>query len=229
MTRLLVHVEGQTEETFVDEVLAPELYRHGYVEVSARIIGNARQRHRRGGITPWTTALRDMVNHLKEDTDCFATTMVDYYGLPDDWPGRLQSNALAYSQKADTVQGALLADISQQMGASFNPDRFVPYVMMHEFEAMLFSDCERFSLGIGRPELASKIQEIRDGFASLEEIDDSPSTAPSKRIQHLMPGYQKPLLGNLAALEIGLDVIRAECAHFREWLEALEKLPGIAH
>ena len=87
-----------------------------------------------------------MVNHLKEDTDCFATMMVDYYGLPDDWPGRLQSNALAYSQKADTVQGALLADISQQMGANFNPDRFVPYVMMHEFEAMLFSDCERFSL-----------------------------------------------------------------------------------
>ena len=168
-----------------------------------------------------------MVNHLKEDTDCFATTMVDYYGLPDDWPGRLQSNALAYSQKADTVQGALLADISQQMGASFNPDRFVPYVMMHEFEAMLFSDCERFSLGIGRPELASKIQEIRDGFASLEEIDDSPSTAPSKRIQNLMPGYQKPLLGNLAALEIGLDVIRAECAHFREWLGRLEELPNL--
>ena len=229
MTRLLVHVEGQTEETFVDEVLAPELYRHGYLEVSARIIGNARQRHRRGGITPWTTALRDMVNHLKEDTDCFATTMVDYYGLPDDWPGRLQSNALAYSQKADTVQGALLADISQQMGASFNPDRFVPYVMMHEFEAMLFSDCERFSLGVGCPELASTFQEIRDGFASLEEIDDSPSTAPSKRIQNLMPGYQKPLLGNLAVLEIGIDAIRAECTHFLEWLERLEELPGIAH
>ena len=143
--------------------------------------------------------------------------------------GRLQSNALAYSQKADTVQGALLADISQQMGASFNPDRFVPYVMMHEFEAMLFSDCERFSLGIGRPELAPSFQEVRDGFASPEEIDDSPSTAPSKRIQNLMPGYQKPLLGNLAVLEIGIDAIRAECTHFLEWLERLEELPGIAH
>ena len=227
MTRLLVHVEGQTEETFVDEVLAPELYRHGYLEVNARIIGNARQRHRRGGIRPWAATQKDIVSHLRADPGCFATMMVDYYGLPDDWPGRLQSSALAFSQKTDTVQGALLADISQQMGVSFNPDRFVPYVMMHEFEAMLFSDCERFSLGIGRPEIAPSFQEVRDGFASPEEIDDSPSTAPSKRIQNLMPGYQKPLLGNLAALEIGLDVIRAECAHFREWLERLEKLPNL--
>ena len=100
--------------------------------------------------------------------------------------------------------------------------------MMHEFEAMLFSDCERFSVGIGRPELSPSFQQIRDGFASPEDIDDSPSTAPSKRIQKLIPGYQKPLLGNLASLEIGIDVIRAECAHFREWLETLERLPGLA-
>ena len=39
-----------------------------------------------------------------------------------------------------------------QMGSGFNPDRFVPYVMMHEFEAMLFSDCRCIRLrGIGSP------------------------------------------------------------------------------
>ena len=228
MTRLLVHVEGQTEETFVDEVLAPELYRHGYLEVNARIIGNARQRHHRGGVRPWPATQKDIVNHLKEDANCIATTMFDYYGLPDDWPGRLQANTVAFPQKADTVQDALLTDVRHQMGHSFDPTRFIPYVMMHEFEAMLFSDCERFSVGIGRPELSPSFQQIRDGFASPEDIDDSPSTAPSKRIQKLIPGYQKPLLGNLASLEIGIDVIRAECAHFREWLETLERLPGLA-
>ena len=228
MTRLFVHVEGQAEETFVNEVLAPELYRRGYLGVGARIIGNARQRYRRGGIRPWTATQKDIVSHLRADPGCFATMMVDYYGLPDDWPGRLQSSALAFSQKTDTVQGALLADISQQMGASFNPDRFVPYVMMHEFEAMLFSDCERFSVGIGRPELAPSFQDIRDGFATPEEINDSPNTAPSKRIQELVSDYQKPVDGLIAVQEIGLDVIRAECAHFREWLETLERLPGLA-
>ena len=111
------------------------------------------------------------------------------------------------------------------MGASFNSNRFVPYVMMHEFEAMLFSDCDGFASGIGRSDLAPKFQEIRDAFGTPEEIDDSPDTAPSKRVQKLVPGYQKPLMGTLAAIEIGLEAIRAACPHFRGWLERLERLP----
>ena len=115
-----------------------------------------------------------------------------------------------------------MADISQGMGGTFNPDRFIPYVMMHEFEAMLFSDCEGFGRGIGRVDLVQPLQTIRDQFAHPEEIDDSPHTAPSKRIEHLMPNYQKPLMGNLAALEIGIHAIYRECPHFEEWLERLE-------
>ena len=94
--------------------------------------------------------------------------------------------------------------------------------MMHEFEAMLFSDCEGFGHGIDRVDLVQPLQAIRNQFASPEEIDDSPHTAPSKRIEHLVPGYQKPFMGNLAALEIGICAIRRECPHFEEWLERLE-------
>ena len=108
------------------------------------------------------------------------------------------------------------------MGGAFNPDCFIPYVMMHEFEAMLFSDCEGFGRGIGRVDLVQPLQAIRDQFAHPEEIDDSPHTAPSKRIEHLMLNYQKPLMGNLAALEIGIHAIRRECPHFEEWIERLE-------
>lgn len=50
VTRLLIHVEGETEETFVNEVLRPHLLHSGYARVSARLLGNARQRDRRGGI-----------------------------------------------------------------------------------------------------------------------------------------------------------------------------------
>ena len=227
MTRIIVLVEGVTEETFVNQVLAGELYGFGYTSVSARMIGKARSRARRGGIIPWTTMRKTMTDLLKEDASRFVTTMVDYYGLPRDWPGRAASTSQTPLNKAYTVESALSADIEKVMGASFNPARFVPYVMMHEFEAMLFSDCERFSLGIGRPELAPSFQEIRDGFASPEEIDDSPNTAPSKRIQELATDYQKPVDGLIAVQEIGLDAIRAECAHFREWLERLEGLPNL--
>ena len=227
MTRLLIHVEGETEETFVNAMLGPHLYRCGYAVVSARLIGNARQRNRRGGIRPWPTVRRDILNHLREDQGCLVGTMVDYYGLPQSgsgaWPGRKTANNLVFPEKASAVENALLADVCEQMGSAFNPNRFVPYLMMHEFEAMLFSDCEAFSRGIGRPDLAREFQEIRDAFGSPEEIDDSPHTAPSKCVETLVPGYQKPLLGTLAALDIGLETIRATCPHFQSWLARLER------
>lgn len=226
MTRLLIHVEGETEETFVNELLAPQLYHYGYRSVSARLLGNARQRSRRGGIRPWRAARIDILNHLREDSQCLATTMVDYYALPqsDDraWPGRAEANRLPFAEKASTIEQALLADIADELGAGFNPHRFVPYVMMHEFEGLLFSDCAAFGQGIGRPELILQLQAVRDQFATPEEINDSPLTAPSKRVTALVPGYQKPLLGTLAALQVGLNAIRRECPHFRSWLERLE-------
>ena len=229
MTRLLVHVEGQTEETFVNEVLAPHLIELGLTSVGARLMGNARQRDHRGGVRAWRDVQRDIVRHLRNDQECIATTMVDYYGMPmagrRAWPGRSEAAEREFRNKASTIEDGLSAAIRQTMGPGFEEGRFIPYVMMHEFEAMLFSDCERFGEGIGHPELAPRFQEIRDQFDSPEEIDDSPVTAPSRRIVELLPGYQKPLMGNLAALEIGLDGIRTECPNFQTWLERLEGIP----
>jgi len=226
LARLLIHVEGETEETFVNEVLGPHLCSRGYIRVSARLMGNARQRDRRGGIRPWSAVKEDIVTHLRQDPQCLASCMVDYYALPQDgeraWPGRKAAGRLPFPQKAPTIQDALLAEICDAMGKSFDSRRFVPYVMMHEFEALLFSDCERFAQGIGRPDLAPRFQQIRNTFETPEEIDDSPATAPSKRVQALVPGYEKPLMGTLAVLEIGLDAIRVQCPHFRGWLERLE-------
>ncbi len=112
------------------------------------------------------------------------------------------------------------------MGAGFDPRRFVPNVTMHEFEALLFSDCQRFGYGIGREDLVQPFDEIRRAFSTPEEIDDSPITAPSKRVEALVNGYEKPVFGTLAAIAIGLDAMRAECPHFRSWLERLEGIPA---
>jgi len=95
MARLLIHVEGPTEEMFVKEVLKGYLTGRGYSDISPRILGKARLRGRRGGIVGWPTARKDILGHLKEDLTCIATTMVDYYGLPqtedNGWPGRKKS------------------------------------------------------------------------------------------------------------------------------------------
>lgn len=39
-----------------------------------------------------------------------------------------------------------------------------------------------------------------------------------------MADYQKPLMGSLAALEVGLDVMREKCSLFDAWLQQLEAL-----
>ncbi len=80
MARLLIHVEGQTEKGFVNEVLRDHLVAKGYHAVEARIVGNARVRQRRGGIRAWPSVKMDIVRHLKDDPGCVATTLVDYYG-----------------------------------------------------------------------------------------------------------------------------------------------------
>ena len=93
---------------------------------------------------------------------------------------------------------------------------------MHEFEALLFSDCAAFSRGIGRTDLENDFQQIRNNFPSPEDINDSYETCPSRRIKNLVPGYEKPLFGILAILEIGLDPIRAQCSHFDDWMKSLK-------
>jgi len=226
MPRLLVHVEGYTEETFVNEVLARHLFARGYERVDATLVGNARQRQHRGGSKSWSSVKKEIVAHLKEDAGRVVTTMVDFYGLPQNgptaWPGRAQANDAAGPTKAPMVEAALSADISSEMGVNFRAARFIPFVMMHEFEGLLFSDCAAFARGIYRTNLEGGFQTIRDQFETPEDINDSPTTAPSKRILRLLPEYDKVLFGSLAVLEIGLEKIREACPHFRGWLGRLE-------
>lgn len=224
MPRLLIQVEGQTEETFVNEVLAEHLLAFGCESVSARLVGNPRMK--RGGIRPWLNVRRDMIRHLKQDKSAVAAIMVDYFGLPHDWPGRSDAPGRnSSSEKAEHVEASLRADFNEEMGDRFDPRRFVPLIMMHEFEALLFSDPDRFAQAIGKPNLAQRFREIRQEFPCPEDINDSPVTAPSKRIENLYPGYEKPLFGVVAVLDIGLQTMRRECPHFDKWLEHLEACP----
>jgi len=59
-----------------------------------------------------------------------------------------------------------------------------------------------------------------------EKINDSEQTAPSKRIVGLNPGYSKVTDDVLISQKISLDVMRAQCPHFNDWLRKLEALAG---
>ena len=222
MARIMIHVEGQTEEAFVDSVLAPHLYNLGYSSVSARMLGGSQVRKTRGGIRSWPAVRKVIVNHLKEDRECIASTMVDFYGLPPKWPG--QESAGAEFVFPNRIEQAMRDDVCREMGAGFNPDRFIPFVMLHEFEALLFSDCELLAEAVDHPDLASPLRAIRDQFDSPEHIDDSPETATSKRLKLLLPNYAKAVQGPEAAMAIGLDTIIDQCEHFRGWIERLRSV-----
>lgn len=228
MTRLLVSVEGETEERFVYQTLAPHLYARGYTSVVASPMGTAISRENRGGVKAWDDVLKDIVNKLRGDRGLIVSTMVDYYGMPRDWPGRraVPPSGATPSQIAEPIEQWMLDAVVSEMGGGFNARRFVPYVMMHEFEALLFSDCGGLAAGIRQPKLAPRLQAIRDEFDTPEAIDDSPDSAPSKRIAGLFPGYRKRLMGIAAAREIGLEAIRRECPHFAGWVARLEGVAG---
>src|SRR5258708_7014898 len=176
MARLLIHVEGQTEESFVNEVLSGHLVGIGYEAVSARIVGNSRLRQRRGGIRPWLSVRKDIINHLKQDAGCLATMMVDFYGLPDAgdraWPGRAAAAKAETLRKAPIVEAALANDVAKEAGEQIDSARFIPFVVVHEFEGLLFSDCGAFAQGIGRTDLEPHFRQIRDAFPTPEDIND---------------------------------------------------------
>ena len=57
-----------------------------------------------------------------------------------------------------------------------------------------------------------------------EDINDSDTSAPSKRIQKVIPTYQKVVNGAVLAKWITLAKIRQECKRFNAWVTCLETL-----
>jgi len=227
VTRLHVIVEGQTEEGFVKRVLAPHLQRHS-VYANVILVPNkpgARLRKHRGGIGSFAAPREIIKRKLYGDTTAYTTTMFDYYGLPKDFPG-LSSDDLPYSTRVNRIE--------QELALTFDESpRFTPYLQVHEFEALLFSDVETLhrtisALAGSSPLQLEELNQLVAQFETPEGIDDGPDTAPSKRLQKYFPGYQKVPFGELIAESIGLHTLRAACPHFDSWVTRLEALTAIA-
>ncbi|MHB8389129.1 MAG: DUF4276 family protein [Acidobacteriaceae bacterium] len=220
MTRVIVVVEGQTEESFVKNVVAPILWPCA-VFLIPMILG--RPGHK-GGNTKYARFKRDVILQLKQDATVYCSSMLDLYGLGRDFPGLPLPAGLPSLEKANHIERAMRKDICSHV-AELRPDlRFIPYIQLHEYEGLLFSNPGAFSRGIGQPQLAKSLTSIRNSFATPEDINDDPNTAPSKRVLEVYPSYRKVLDGTQAAQIVGVEVMRQECPHFREWVECLAAL-----
>ena len=229
MIRLHVIVEGQTEEGFVNRVLAPELADHGvFVNAHSITTGRLHGRVYRGGLVRYEHLAADVTRWMKQDQaeESWFTTMIDLYALPSDFPGQATvPGHFSPRERVEWLEAALANDITQRLDRLPVSRRFIPYIQLHEFEALLFSDPASFLEAFpGRDDLVGRLIAIRRQFNSPEEIDDGPATAPSKRILAITPDYQKPVAGILIAERIGLSAIRNECAHFARWFDAISGL-----
>jgi len=220
VTRVYVVVEGSTEESFVKEVLGPAL-RFREVYLIPIILGPPGHK---GGNTNYARVKKDVLVQLKQDRTACCSTILDFYGLGRGFPGIPLPANLTNIEKVNRIEQAVKADIMAQLPDVRADIRFLPYLQLHEYEGLLFSDPAAFARGIYAPNLSASFQQVRNEFPTPEDINDGPDTAPSKRVVQLSPGYRKPLHGTLAALEVGINRMRQECPHFREWVERIEAL-----
>ncbi|MEN9864435.1 MAG: hypothetical protein RL748_25 [Pseudomonadota bacterium] len=210
MIRILVICEGPTESRFVTRVLAPYLQPKGRL-LFPTLISSRAGNGCGGNVTVERLANAAQKHYFQAHR---VTTLVDYYGFRR-LAGR--SHATLLQEITDAVK--------KTVGQPYNPHHFHAYVQMHEFEALLFSNIEKFDTlpdGFNK-QARTKLETVIRQF-DPEDINNSPETAPSKRLEQIFPYgcYGKVEHGALIAEAIGIDTIRARCPGFDAWVTLME-------
>ena len=227
MKTIILHIlcEGQTEDKFVNDVLHPYLQSFNIV-CKHQILLTNKQKNCRGGISSYSQVKRDLTIMLKQFKDSkneehWFTTMIDFYGLPADFPSYNDEISDIYS-KIQSLETAYSNDIT-------NP-RFIPYIQLHEYEALVFTGLDYLK---EEYPCSSKLEKCVIGLKKvLQEKQDNPELintkkAPSKYIIDSLDGlhkYNKPKVGSSIASKVGIEKLKTQCKHFGEWISILEKL-----
>lgn len=222
MIRLHVLGEGPTEKRFVESLLANHLIHHGViVDVCCFLTKHVPKTGQqfKGGISNYAKVRNDIVKRIRTDNnnECRFTTMIDLYGLPNDFPGYQEASANNDpTRKIEILEDAFAQDIDDR--------RFIPYIQLHEFEALIFADPSKLiNEYIDNVHQIEPLVQLSQQMAP-EMINENPNTSPSYRILNAIPAYDKLYAGSKITESIGLDVIRQRCPHFNEWLSKLEGL-----
>lgn len=223
----ILHIlcEGQTEERFVKEVLSPYL-RQFNIYPKAILLLTSKKKNARGGMLSYAQAKRDLTILQKQFRDKNSehhmfTTMFDYYALPDDFPGVEESTEI---QDVRSRISFLEDKFAEELGDG----AFIPYIQLHEFEALLFVDIIRLQTEYPLSgERILTLKEETDIYGDPEMINNSPDTAPSKRIIAALAQdyhYNKVQSGTAVTSAIGIEALLENCQHFKEWIENIKRM-----
>jgi len=210
MKRLIIIVEGQTEEEFVNQVLAPYFRTKGIFSVVP--IKIATSNTSKGGFVNYQHLKNDVHKRIRE-TDVIISTFVDYFRIPTSIPGysicQSKSNV---DERITCLERAIATDI--------NLPNFIPYIQKHEFEALLFSSSVGFE-NLYDGDVVSETTSVIAEYQNPEVINSRPEFSPSKRLISIMGSYEKVFEGNMIALEVGINTMLEKCPRFKNWVEKL--------
>lgn len=219
MTRLLMLVEGQSEESFVKRTLTPHLAQYGVYVQPPIVLWTKRLPSGggfRGGVSSWNQILKSL-RPLTRDSNAWVTTLLDFYGLPEDFPG-LQ-DALGVGTAHEKV-----AALQARFAAELNHQRFIPFLALHEFETWLFSAPNEVAEHFGSPHLATELDAAIEEAGGAELINHGAETHPKARLRNLVEQYKETSDGPALLGKIGIERVRSACPHFNGWLSRLEAL-----
>lgn len=217
MKRIIIICEGQTEIEFCKDVLFKHFINIG-IFIQTPLIKKSG-----GGIVPWGILKKQIELHLRE-TDVIVTTFIDYYGIPDNYnfPNWEESKQISdKSLRMDSLENAMKNGIILTL-----QNRYIPYIQLHEFEGLLFNNINVFDQNFNTSELNSRneLLAILESYPNPELINDSPKSAPSKRLEKIITGYSKIVFGSILAEEIGLNNMRQKSPRFNNWIHILENI-----
>ena len=217
MKRLVIVAEGDAEESFVNSILSPYFASLGlYNSIQCFKIKNSN-----GGVSKYSDVKRDLINTLYEN-DVIVSTMLDFYRLPSSFPGKREAATLpTHQQQVEYIEEQLKNDIESTQECRF--DNFIPYIQLHEFEALVFSSIQGIDVLFEPTEFHRKeLMKVIEDFPNPEDINDQPDTVPSVRLMKLIPGYEKVLYGIDILHQHGMLTLLDRCPHFCAWITKLE-------
>lgn len=208
MKRLVFIVEGDTEILLVENTIMPYLYGLGFQNpITCQTITTNRKQHKKGGVVSYGSFENELKRTFSQG-DVIITTLVDFFKLPTDFPGY-------------TLDASLISNIESAVHEKFNynPD-LIPYVQLHEVEALMFSSMDGFDLVIDDEKELEQIEAIIRTYPNPEDINNSPQTSPSKRLAKIF-NYDKTGDGEMIFDMVGIDAMLAKCPRFANWIETI--------
>lgn len=213
MREIIIIVEGQTEEEFVNSSLKHHLVGIGAPTVTPILLETSPGFY--GGDMSYKRYRDNAVNLLASNPNAVVTSLIDFYQLSNDFPNYLAGTALPdKNQVVNFLEAEVASDIANPL--------FLPYIQLHEFEGLLFTEIRGFDY---LPNLSAasrlEIENILHMYPNPELINDGVLTAPSKRLKSLINRYKKTFHGPVIALENGIQPILAKCPRFKEWVDKI--------